>query len=117
MGIKHISLEDRVLVQKIDKSAKKIDKVQPSRNVKKTSTQESDMHALVDLLMKKIGSMQGPSDPIYGENELSAVDVEHKRNFYLSKIESANVKADEVINGKVKTKVNKLKALRKKRGS
>ena len=46
-----------------------------------------------------------------------SVEVDIKRNVFLSKPDEANVKIDKVKKGKVNNKVNKLRALRKRNGN
>ena len=85
---------------------------------------QGDDNIYGEKLMNQMQEMMGKIDNIkvangnlnvYGEKEKKAVEVEVKRNLYLAKADNIKMSADEVIEGKVKTKKDKLKALRKRR--
>tara|TARA_Y100000593_G_C4265708_1_gene314642 strand:- start:245 stop:661 length:417 start_codon:yes stop_codon:yes gene_type:complete len=85
---------------------------------------QGDENIYGEQLMNQMEKMMGKLDNIkvtnrnlnvYGEKEKKAVEVEIKRNLYLAKADNVKMDVDEVIEGKVKTKKDKLRALRKRR--
>ena len=84
---------------------------------------QGDDNIYGEKLMNQMQEMMGKIDNIkvtngnlnvYGEKEKKAVEVEVKRNLYLAKADNIKMDVDEVISGKVKTKKDKLRALRKR---
>ena len=77
-----------------------------------------------EKLMTQMEKMMGKLDNIkvtdgnfkYGEKEKKAVEVDVKRSLFLTKADSVKIDVDEEIKGKVKTKKDKLKALRRRNG-
>tara|TARA_Y100000310_G_scaffold9215_1_gene9650 strand:+ start:1969 stop:2319 length:351 start_codon:yes stop_codon:yes gene_type:complete len=61
----------------------------------------------------KIGSRNGNIN-LYGENDLSPVEVDIKRNLSNYSADKKKIVVDEIIEGKVNNKLDKLRALRKK---
>ena len=79
-----------------------------------------DVKELFDILSKKIDSINISSESdIYGEslgNKRKAIDIDIKREISIGKVDKNAIKSEE-IKGKVKTKIDKLKELRRKNGS
>ena len=48
------------------------------------------------------------------KNNLNVIDVDIKKDIFIGKADSSNLKTDEIIKGKVKTQKDKLKKLRGK---
>ena len=77
---------------------------------------------LMRMLMDKIDSMENKTiiKNIYGDSmeskENMAIDVDFKKELYINKLDKNAVRSEE-IKGKVQTKKDKLKALRKRNGS
>ena len=74
---------------------------------------------LINLLMKKIDSLniKGANPDIYGESVnkgTGVVDVDYKKEIYINKAEINKVKSEEV-KGKVNNKLDKLRALKRKK--
>ena len=76
---------------------------------------------LMNTLINKIDAMGNRSSDIYGEKltsgrALNPIEVDIKKEIYINKADIAKV-ASEEIKGKVETKVEKLRRLRKQNGS
>ena len=69
-----------------------------------------EMKDMMNTMMGKIDNMKFENGNINIDN---SIEVDVKRNVFLSKADDANVKIDNVKQGKVNNKVNKLRALRK----
>ena len=85
---------------------------------------QGDDNIYGEKLMTQMEKMMGKLDNIkvtdgnfkYGEKEKKAVEVDVKRSLFLTKADSVKIDVDEEIKGKVKTKKDKLKALRRRNG-
>ena len=69
-----------------------------------------EMKDMMNTMMGKLDNIKVQNGNINVDN---SIDVDVKRNVFLSKADDANVKIDNVKQGKVNNKVNKLRALRK----
>lgn len=84
--------------------------------------QAEDKSVYGEKMEKMMTKMMGKIDNIKVKNGNlnvydESVEVDIKRNVFLSKPDEANVKIDKVKKGKVNNKVNKLRALRKRNGN
>ena len=79
--------------------------MKPSQNI-----YGEEMKDMMTTMMGKIDNMKFENGNINIDN---SVEVDVKRNVFLSKADDSNVKIDNVKTGKVNNKVNKLRALRK----
>ena len=77
----------------------------PSQNV-----YGEEMKDMMTTMMGKLDNIKVQNGNINVDN---SIEVDVKRNVFLSKADDANVKIDNVKQGKVNNKVNKLRALRK----
>ena len=77
----------------------------PSQNI-----YGEEMKDMMSTMMGKIDNIKFQNGNINIDN---SIEVDVKRNVFLSKADDANVKIDNVRKGKVNNKVNKLRALRK----
>ena len=71
------------------------------------------MESMMNTLMGKIDNIKVKNGNLNVYDENTAVDVDIKRNVFLSKADDSNVKIDNVKKGKVNNKLDKLRALRK----
>jgi len=76
---------------------------------------------LMNTLINKIDTMAGGSIDIYGQkltsnNALKPVEVDIKKEIYINKADISKLVSEE-IKGKVETKIEKLRRLRKENGS
>ena len=69
-----------------------------------------EMKDMMTTMMGKIDNIKYKNGNINVDN---SIEVDVKRNVFLSKADEANVKIDNVKKGKVNNKVSKLRALRK----
>ena len=69
-----------------------------------------EMKDMMTTMMGKIDNIKFKNGNINIDN---SIEVDVKRNVFLSKADEANVKIDNIKQGKVNNKVNKLRALRK----
>ena len=72
-----------------------------------------DMKNMMTSMMDKIDNIKVKNGNINIYDEKNAVEVDVKRNVFLSKPDEYNVKIDKVKKGKVNNKVNKLRELRR----
>ena len=79
--------------------------MKPSQNI-----YGEEMKDMMTTMMGKIDNIKFKNGNINIDN---SIEVDVKRNVFLSKADEANVKIDNVKKGKVNNKVNKLRALRK----
>ena len=79
--------------------------MKPSQNI-----YGEEMKDMMSTMMGKIDNIKFQNGNINIDN---SIEVDVKRNVFLSKADDANVKIDNVKQGKVNNKVNKLRALRK----
>ena len=70
------------------------------------------MEQLMGKLMNKLDNIPGVTN---GQTGIGAVEVDIKKEIMIGKVDASAVKSEEYI-GKVKTKKDKLKALRKRNG-
>ena len=77
----------------------------PSQNI-----YGEEMKDMMTTMMGKLDNIKVQNGNINVDN---SIEVDVKRNVFLSKADDANVKIDNVKQGKVNNKVNKLRALRK----
>ena len=88
-----------------------------SINVINHKNNDLDVGRLFKMLSEKIDSISiGPNSNIYGEDmnkKTKAIDIDIKREIYIGDVDKNAIKSQE-IKGKVNTKLDKLKALRKK---
>jgi hypothetical protein len=92
-----------------------------SINVMKPRNNDLDVEKLFKMLSEKLDSINigGPNSNIYGEDvnkKTKAIDIDIKREIYIGDVDKNAIKSQE-IKGKVNTKLDKLKALRKQNGS
>ena len=71
------------------------------------------MESMMNTLIGKIDNIKVKNGNLNVYDENTAVDVDIKRNVFLSKADDSNVKIDNVKKGKVNNKLDKLRALRK----
>ena len=79
--------------------------MKPSQNI-----YGEEMKDMMTTMMGKLDNIKVQNGNINVDN---SIEVDVKRNVFLSKADDANVKIDNVKQGKVNNKVNKLRALRK----
>ena len=79
--------------------------MKPSQNI-----YGEEMKDMMSTMMGKIDNIKFQNGNINIDN---SIEVDVKRNVFLSKADDANVKIDNVKQGKVNNKVNKLRALRR----
>tara|TARA_B100000902_G_C27155094_1_gene835734 strand:+ start:658 stop:1068 length:411 start_codon:yes stop_codon:yes gene_type:complete len=91
----------------IDNSNKKVyqGETKPSQNI-----YGEEMKDMMTTMMGKLDNIKVQNGNINVDN---SIEVDVKRNVFLSKADDASVKIDNVKKGKVNNKVNKLRALRK----
>ena len=75
-----------------------------------TNVYGEEMKDMMTTMMGKLDNIKVQNGNINVDN---SIEVDVKRNVFLSKADDANVKIDNVKTGKVNNKVNKLRALRK----
>jgi hypothetical protein len=78
-----------------------------------TNVYGEKMESMMNTLIGKIDNIKVKNGNLNVYDENTAVDVDIKRNVFLSKADDSNVKIDNVKNGKVNNKLDKLRALRK----
>ena len=71
------------------------------------------MESMMNTIMGKIDNIKVKNGNLNVYDENKAVDVDVKRNVFLSKADDSNVKIDNIKKGKVNNKLDKLRALRK----
>ena len=79
--------------------------MKPSQNI-----YSEEMKDMMTTMMGKLDNIKVQNGNINVDN---SIEVDVKRNVFLSKADDASVKIDNVKTGKVNNKVNKLRALRK----
>jgi hypothetical protein len=79
--------------------------MKPSQNI-----YGEEMKDMMNTMMGKLDNIKVQNGNINVDN---SIEVDVKRNVFLSKADDANVKIDNVKQGKVNNKVNKLRALRR----
>ena len=79
-----------------------------------TNVYGEKMESMMNTLIGKIDNIKVKNGNLNVYDENTAVDVDIKRNVFLSKADDSNVKIDNVKKGKVNNKLDKLRALRKK---
>ena len=75
-----------------------------------TNVYGEEMKDMMTTMMGKLDNIKVQNGNINVDN---SIEVDVKRNVFLSKADDSNVKIDNVKKGKVNNKVNKLRALRK----
>ena len=78
-----------------------------------TNVYGEKMESMMNTLIGKIDNIKVKNGNLNVYDENTAVDVDIKRNVFLSKADDSNVKIDNVKKGKVNNKLDKLRALRK----
>ena len=78
-----------------------------------TNVYGEKMETMMNTLMGKIDNIKVKNGNLNVYDENTAVDIDVKRNVFLSKADDSNVKIDNVKKGKVNNKLDKLRALRK----
>ena len=78
-----------------------------------TNVYGEKMESMMNTLIGKIDNIKVKNGNLNVYDENTAVDVDVKRNVFLSKADDSNVKIDNVKKGKVNNKLDKLRALRK----
>ena len=81
-----------------------------------TNVYGEKMETMMNTLMGKIDNIKVKNGNLNVYDENTAVDIDVKRNVFLSKADDSNVKIDNVKKGKVNNKLDKLRALRKNGG-
>ena len=76
-----------------------------------TNVYGEEMKDMMNTMMGKLDNIKVQNGNINVND--NSVEVDVKRNVFLSKADDANVKIDNVKKGKVNNKVNKLRALRR----
>jgi len=77
-----------------------------------TNIYGEEMKDMMSTMMGKLDNIKVHNGNISVSNDKS-IEVDVKRNVFLSKADDSNVKIDNVKKGKVNNKVNKLRALRR----
>lgn len=111
---------------KIGKSFIKIDNKKPIKTIseneidkkhyyQKQNNGNINVNDLFTVLINKIDSLGNGGRNIYGEvkNNMEAIEVDIKKDLFIGDINVSKLES-EVIEGKVKTKKDKLKALRQR---
>ena len=124
MSVKPLSKVGIVFVPRGKEKSYKLNKVKKGLDMKETIQEERknnvDVKELFDELIYKIDNMKISSNNngnlnVYGETKnLGAVDVDIKRNFSNYKADKTKIVIDDVKEGKVNNKLDKLRALRKR---
>ena len=78
-----------------------------------TNVYGEKMESMMNTLIGKIDNIKVKNGNLNVYDENTAVDVDIKRNVFLSKADDSNVKIDNVKKGKVNNKLDKLRALRR----
>ncbi len=78
-----------------------------------TNVYGEKMESMMNTLIGKIDNIKVKNGNLNVYDENTAVDIDVKRNVFLSKADDSNVKIDNVKKGKVNNKLDKLRALRK----
>ena len=73
-----------------------------------------NINEFMNTIINKIDNINSNPNNVYGEQNISAVDVDIKREIAISNVDQNAVKS-EVTHGRVKTKKDKLRELRKRR--
>ena len=81
-----------------------------------TNVYGEKMESMMNTLIGKIDNIKVKNGNLNVYDENTAVDVDIKRNVFLSKADDSNVKIDNVKKGKVNNKLDKLRALRRNGG-
>ena len=82
-------------------------KQQPSQIVQQSTPQ--NVNPVINIDSAEIGK-----EMLKQKKDMSAVDVDFKKNIFISDVDNKSVKIDEKVKGKVKTQKDKLKKLRGK---
>ena len=92
----------------IENSSKKVYQgdIKPSQNI-----YGEEMKDMMTTMMGKLDNIKVQNGNINVDN---SIEVDVKRNVFLSKADDSSVKIDNVKKGKVNNKLDKLRALRKK---
>ena len=124
MAVKPLGKVGMVFVPSGKEKSYKLSRVKKGLNVQETIQDEGknnlDVKELFDELIYKIDNMKISSNSngnlnVYGEpKSMGAIDVDIKRNFSNYKADKTKIVVDEVKNGKVNNKLDKLRALRKR---
>tara|TARA_B100001123_G_C15089935_1_gene939204 strand:- start:270 stop:605 length:336 start_codon:yes stop_codon:yes gene_type:complete len=111
MSVEPLKVNKRVFYQDSRNVSKpKVNNVEQKVDVKNSI----NVDELMSKLSNKIDSIQIKNNDLYGENNVSAIDVDFKKELFIDKVDKNAVKS-EVIHGKVNNKLDKLKALRKRK--
>ena len=78
-----------------------------------TNVYGEKMESMMNTLIGKIDNIKVKNGNLNVYEENTAVDIDVKRNVFLSKADDSNVKIDNIKKGKVNNKLDKLRALRK----
>ena len=78
-----------------------------------TNVYGEKMESMMNTIIGKIDNIKVKNGNLNVYDENTAVDVDIKRNVFLSKADESNVKIDNVKKGKVNNKLDKLRALRR----
>lgn len=117
MSVKPLNMS-RVSFRSNSKPQKKIEKIErisPIVVKDNTDTRNLNVDELMNRILNKIDTISTtPSNNIYGENKIQPIDVDIKREIAIGKVDKIAIKSEEV-KGKVSTKLDKLKELRKSR--
>ena len=79
-------------------------KQQPSQIVQQSTPQ--NVNPVINIDSAEIGK-----EMLKQKKDMSAVDVDYKKNIFISDVDNKNVEMDEIKHGKVKTQKDKLKKL------
>ena len=82
-------------------------KQQPSQIVQQSTPQ--NVNPVINIDSAEIGK-----EMLKQKKDMEAVDVNYKKNIFISDVDNKSVKIDEKVKGKVKTQKDKLKKLRGK---
>jgi hypothetical protein len=97
------------------KKIKKVERVSPTSTDSNVDTRNLNIDELMNRILNKIDTIStSPSNNIYDENKIQPVDIDIKREISIGKVDKIAIKSEE-IKGKVVTKLDKLKELRKSR--
>ena len=120
MAVKPLSKVGMVFVPEGKEKSYKLNRVKKSLNIQPSKEKNLDVKELFNELIYKIDNMSISSNNngnlnVYGESKnIDAIEVDIKRNFSNYKADKTKIVVDEVKNGKVNNKLDKLRALRKR---
>jgi len=114
VGKSFIRIDKKKPIKPINKESKESKIIENKYYYEKPNNGNVNINDLFTMLINKIDSI-GNSRDIYGEvkNNMEAVEVDIKKDLFIENIKTSKLESEE-IKGKVKTKKDKLKALRRR---